>query len=323
MQNYFYLSQSTDGWKNLACDEWLLDNLGEDELMLHCYINQNAVIIGRNQNPWKECNLLAMEADQVQLVRRVTGGGAVYHDGGNLNFSFIAGQGRYDVEKQLGMILQAIRTLDIPCEFTGRNDLLADGRKFSGNAFCRRGNICQHHGTLLVHADMGRLQKYLQVDARKLHAKGVESVRSRVCNLAELRPGLTVPMVLGSLKQAFRKTYGDYVEWAPNEADQAQIRPYEERHSSWEWRMGRTPQFDLELDHRFSWGEIQLLLTLREGRVARADVYSDALDAELPALLQGLLEGAPLSADALADALACSENPQVQDIAAWLRTESV
>ena len=87
--------------------------------------------------------------------------------------------------------------------------------------------------------------------------------------------------------------------------------------------MGRTPQFDLELDHRFSWGEIQLLLTLREGRVARADVYSDALDAELPALLQGLLEGAPLSADALADALACSENPQVQDIAAWLRTESV
>lgn len=106
------------------------------------------------------------------------------------------------------MILQAIRLLGIPCEFSGRNDLLADGRKFSGNAFCQRGEIRQHHGTLLIRADMAKLQNYLQVDSRKLQAKGVSSVRSRVCNLSEFREDLTVPMVLSAMKQAFRKAYG-------------------------------------------------------------------------------------------------------------------
>ncbi len=321
MQNYFYMSRSTNGWENLGTDEWILENLGEDELMLYCYINQNAVIIGRNQNPWKECNLLAMKEDDVQLVRRITGGGAVYHDSGNLNFSFIAGAGRYDVERQLNTILQAIRSLGIPCEFTGRNDLQADGRKFSGNAFCRRGNICQHHGTLLIRSDMGRLQHYLQVDPRKLQAKGVSSVHSRVCNLSEFRADLSIPMVLSALKQAFRKTYGDYVEWAPNSADQAAIRPYVEKHSSWDWRMGKTPHFDMELDTRFPWGDIQLLLSLDQGRVAKAEVYSDVLDPDLPGRLAALLEGCPFSAAAMADALGGQEAEQLRDIAAWLREE--
>lgn len=92
-QQYFYLSPSLDGWQNLAMDEWLLDHIGQGQLVLYLYVNQNAVIIGKNQNPWKECNLAAMEQDKVQLVRRVTGGGAVFHDSGNLNFSFICRQG--------------------------------------------------------------------------------------------------------------------------------------------------------------------------------------------------------------------------------------
>lgn len=323
MQNYFYLSRSTDGWQNLATDEWLLDHLGEDELILYCYINQNAVIIGKNQNPWKECNLTAMEADGVQLVRRVTGGGAVYHDAGNLNFSFIAGSERYDLERQLNTILQAVRSLGIPCEFTGRNDLLADGRKFSGNAFCQRKNIRQHHGTLLIGSDMGRLQRYLQVDPRKLQAKGVSSVRSRVCNLSEFREDLSVPMVLSAMKQAFRKTYGDYTEWKPNGADETAIREYYEKHSSWDWRMGRTPRFDIELDRRFDWGDMQLLLSLEEGKIVHVDAYSDALDTELPEVLRGLLEGCRFGSQPMAEALRCADNGQIHDIALWLESEKL
>ena len=106
MRNFFYLSPSRDGWQNLAMDEWFLDHLGPEDLMLYCYINDNAVIIGKNQNPWRECDLQAMDRDGVQLVRRVTGGGAVFHDAGNLNFSFIAGEGRYDVQRQLRVILR-------------------------------------------------------------------------------------------------------------------------------------------------------------------------------------------------------------------------
>ena len=321
MPNLFYLSHSTDGWQNLATDEWLLDNLAPDEMILYCYINRNAVIIGKNQNPWKECNLGAMEADEVQLVRRITGGGAVYHDMGNLNFSFIAGEDLYDVEKQMNTILQTIRMLGIPCEFSGRNDLLAEGRKFSGNAFCKRGKICQHHGTLLIHSDMSRLQHYLQVDPRKLQAKGVESVRSRVCNLTEFRQDVTIPMVVGTLKQAFRKTYGDYTEWVPTSADEAAMAPYREKHSSWEWRVGQTPAFDLELDRRFDWGGVQILLTSREGCVEKAEVFSDAMDPELPALVQGLLTGCRVDSQQMAQSLSRCENQQIQDIAAWIRQE--
>lgn len=323
MRNYFYVSPSPNGWQNLATDEWFLDHLAEDELVLYFYINHNAVIIGRNQNPWKECNLTAMEADDVQLVRRVTGGGAVFHDAGNLNFSFIAGKSRYDQDRQFEMILHAIRSLGIPCEFSGRNDLLADGRKFSGNAFCSRGNNRQHHGTLLVSADMTRLQNYLQVDPRKLQSKGVSSVRSRVCNLTEFREDLTVPIMLSALKQAFRKTYGDYIEWKPTEQDAAEISGYYDKHSSWDWRIGQTPHFDLELDNRFDWGGIQLLLTQKEGRISKAEIYSDAMDAELPDLLRGLLEGQKFSSQDMAEALRRVENPQVQDVAAWLAAEQL
>lgn len=323
MTNYFYLSPSPDGWQNLATDEWLLDHLQPDEMILYLYINQNAVIIGKNQNPWRECNLQAMDQDGVQLVRRITGGGAVFHDTGNLNFSFIAGEDRYDLEKQLGLILHAVRSLGIPCDFSGRNDLLADGRKFSGNAFCSRSGMRQHHGTLLLHADMTRLQNYLQVDPRKLQAKGVTSVRSRVCNLSEFREDLTVPVMISSLKQTFRKTYGDYTEWKPTHDQLAGIEQYREKHASWDWRIGQTPQFDLELDCRFDWGGVQLLLTTNEGRIAALELYSDALDAELPQVVRGLLLGCRCSSKDMYDALRVLDNPQVQALAQFILEQNI
>lgn len=323
MRNYYYLSHSGDGWRNLATDEWLLDHLDEDELFLHCYINQNAVILGKNQNPWRECNLEAMDRDGVQLVRRVSGGGAVYHDAGNLNFSFIAGKGRYDVERQLDVILQAVRTLGIDCAFSGRNDLLAGGCKFSGNAFCQRGTICQHHGTLLIRADLNKLQRYLQVDPRKLQAKGVASVRSRVCNLSDLRPDLTVPVALRAVLQAFGRVYGDYAGWKPTAADRAEIETYVERHRSWAWRLGQTPQFDLELDTRFDWGGLQLLLRLQAGKIARAEVYSDAMDPQLPETLRGVLEGERLDSQLLSQAVGRLEDPQMRQVAQWLSAEKL
>ena len=229
MRNLWYVSPSRDGWQNLAMDEWFLDHLDPDDLILYFYVNQNAVIIGKNQNPWKECDLTAMERDGVQLVRRVTGGGAVYHDSGNLNFSFIAGEGRYDLEKQLGLILQAVRSFGIPCDFSGRNDLLADGRKFSGNAFCSRKGIRQHHGTLLLRSDLGRLQHYLHPDPRKLQAKGVESVRSRVCNLSDFTDAVTTEAMLAAIRQAFEQEYGAVTAFSPSETEVAQMVPYYEK----------------------------------------------------------------------------------------------
>ncbi|MBQ3865667.1 MAG: lipoate--protein ligase family protein, partial [Clostridia bacterium] len=133
MKTYLCISQTLRGYENLALDEYFLDTVGQDEMILYLYVNRNAVIVGKNQNPYKECDLAAMEKDGVELVRRVSGGGAVYHDEGNLNFSFIAGPGRYDLDKQIGAIRETLLSLGVECAFSGRNDLLAAGRKFSGN----------------------------------------------------------------------------------------------------------------------------------------------------------------------------------------------
>lgn len=320
MGNYLYVSTSGDGWRNLAVDEYFLDTLGPDDMMLYFYVNKNAVIIGQGQNPWAECRLAEMDRDGVQLVRRITGGGAVFHDEGNLNFSFIAGEGRYDLERQLGLILDAVRALGIPCEFSGRNDLLADGRKFSGNAFCKRGAIRQHHGTLLISADMTRLQNYLNVDPRKLKPKGVKSVKSRVCNLNEFVPELRRDDMLEALKCAYAAEYGDYTELQTSQLDEAAIAPYYEKQKSDAWRLGVTPRFDLEIENRFPWGGLQMLLTLRHGEVSDISVYSDANDAELPGRVRAALLGAKFGSQPIAEALRAAGGQDMNDIAEYVLT---
>lgn len=320
MGNYLYVSTSGDGWRNLAVDEYFLDTLGPDDMMLYFYVNKNAVIIGQGQNPWAECRLAEMDRDGVQLVRRITGGGAVFHDEGNLNFSFIAGEGRYDLERQFGLILNAVRALGIPCEFSGRNDLLADGRKFSGNAFCKRGAIRQHHGTLLISADMTRLQNYLNVDPRKLKPKGVKSVKSRVCNLNEFVPELRRDDMLEALKRAYAAEYGDYTELQTSQLDEAAIAPYYEKQKSDAWRLGVTPRFDLEIENRFPWGGLQMLLTLRHGEVSDISVYSDANDAELPGRVRAALLGAKFGSQPIAEALRAAGGQDMNDIAEYVLT---
>ena len=321
--NLLYVSTSPDGWRNLGVDEYFLDHIGEDDMLLYFYVNRNAVIIGRGQNPWAECNLSAMERDGVQLVRRITGGGAVFHDEGNPNFSFIAGEKRYDLQRQLGMILDAVRALGIPCEFSGRNDLLADGRKFSGNAFCSRGCVRQHHGTLLIDADLTRLQNYLNVDPRKLQAKGAKSVRSRVCNLRQFVPGLSRDQMLDALKRAFGETYGPYIELQTENLDENAIAPYVGKQRSEEWRLGKTPRFDLEIENRFPWGNVQLLLTLRQGRVDEISVYSDAMDADLADEIRSRLLGVAFGSAPLADALRNSEKEQLHQLADFIAAQNL
>lgn len=304
-------------------DEWFLDHMEPEDMMLHFYVNQNAVIIGKNQNPWKECDLSRMEADGVQLVRRITGGGAVYHDAGNLNFSFITGKDRYDVPKQLELILKAVRSFGIDCDFSGRNDLLAEGRKFSGNAFCLRKEMRQHHGTLLIRSDLGRLQQYLQVDPRKIRSKGIESVRSRVCNLSELSDAVTTETMLVAIRKACAELYSEPEDFQPTPEQLAQVLPYLEKQKSWQWRLGRTPSFDLELDTRFPWGGVQLLLTLKEGLVAEVKAYTDAMDPELPEELERRLTGVRFGSRPMRDALVGSDREHIRDVGEFLLEEGI
>lgn len=322
MKTYFYLSPSGDGWRNLALDEWFLDHLQPEERILYLYRNENAVIIGRNQNPWKECDLSAMEADGVQLVRRITGGGAVFHDPGNVNFSFITGEAHYDTDGQFEVIRQAVASFGIPCEHSGRNDLLAEGRKFSGNAFCGRGEMRQHHGTLLIASDLTRLTRYLTVDPRKIRSKGIESVRSRVCNLSEFTPDVTPEAMIRALRASCEAVFGPCEDYVFPEEAAEQGKAYYEKHASREWRLGQTMAFDMELDPRFPWGGVTVQFSVAQGVVTAVQVYTDALDPELPEELTRRLTGCAFEREALCAALA-GEDPRLADLREYLRSEPI
>ena len=318
-----YLTDCTDPYRNLAVEEYLTLHVQPGECILYLWQNQKTVVIGKNQNCWKECKVNDLERDGGHLVRRLSGGGAVYHDRGNLNFSFIAGSERYDQDRQLRLILGAVRALGIPCEATGRNDLAVEGRKFSGNAFCKRSKVKQHHGTLLVASDLDQLQKYLRVDPRKLRSKGTKSVRARVCNLSDFLPGLRVEALLEALKSAFAREYGGYETLKTEDLPWTDVRPYIEKHASWDWRLGETPQFDFEVEERFPWGNAQLLFTLRHTRVEDVRVYTDALDTELSDEIRARLLGCRFGSEPLAQALEASDKAQAREVGAFIRAQGL
>lgn len=265
-------------YRNLAVEEYLLLHCGHTECILYLWQNQNTIVIGRNQNAWKECLVSKLEEEGGHLVRRLSGGGAVYHDLGNLNFTFLVRKENYSVEKQLEVIVKAVQRLGANAEKSGRNDIVVDGKKFSGNAFYEQGDCCYHHGTLMVNVNLGELSKYLTVSKEKLQSKGVDSVKSRVTNLTEYIPGLTIDGLKAALKAAFEEVYGLSARTMNmDELPQDEITAAENRFSSWDWLYGRKLDFQYELSKRFSWGQVTLQFQVAEGKIADTAVYSDAL----------------------------------------------
>lgn len=317
---YTYESGSFDPFLNLATEQHLLDTVEGGCCLLYLWQNQNTVVIGRNQNPWAECRASLLESEGGYLARRLSGGGAVFHDLGNLNFTFIVPTADYDLTKQQTVLLEACRAFGIPAELSGRNDLTADGRKFSGNAFYHNGPRSYHHGTLLVDVDGEKLARYLTPTKAKLETKGVSSVRSRVVNLRELCPGLTIEALKKALADAFEKVYG--LPTAPKaltDADSARIAELREHYSSWDWRYGQKLPFTLRCEGRFPWGGAELQLQVNEGVVQRAAVYSDDMDFAFPPALEKALTGCRFDPDALGQALTAV--PHGADILTLLEQE--
>lgn len=312
MSNFIMYSDGFDPHRNLAIETALMERIGPGDMCLYLWQNRHTVVIGRNQNAWKECRCELLQAEGGVLARRSSGGGAVYHDLGNLNFTFAASPERYDLNRQLGIILDALAMAGIRGEFTGRNDITVDGRKFSGNAFKHARNCSMQHGTLLVNADMEKLSRYLRPSESKLKAKGVDSVRSRVCNLSEFAPELTIDTLKELLAKVFRATVGECAVIDPNGLDISAIYP---QYSSWEWNYGETPRFDVSIEKRFPWGGVELMLTLKNGRVDEVHAYTDSMDEDLAGKLKAALTGADYGA-ALADRLAF-----MPDMAKWLTEE--
>ena len=238
-------SSSLDVFFNLALEDYLLDEVERRGRMLYLYRNRDAVVIGKNQNPWRECDVPRVRADAVALARRVSGGGTVYHDEGNLNFSIMLPRGEYDLAGQFRIVQAALLRTGIASARTGTNSLTVDGRKFSGNAFCLRRNVSLHHGTLLVNADLARLSRYLSPGLPGIVTKAITSVPAQVVNLSEIKPSLTREELAGALVAEFVDRYGEGRRITERDIDAAALSPYEAKMQSWEWIYGHTPRFEL------------------------------------------------------------------------------
>lgn len=309
-------TEETNPHRNLATEKYLMDITKPGECLLYLWQNKNTVVIGKNQNPWLECRTSLLEEEGGSLARRLSGGGAVFHDLGNLNFTFIMCKEDYDLDKQVSVIQTACALAGIAAEKSGRNDLLADGRKFSGNAFYQNRTHAYHHGTLMVDVDKDKLGRYLSPPKAKLEAKGVTSVRSRVVNLKELNPALTINIMKANMADAFCKVYGlDAQPLTLTDTDLAEISKTAEEYRSWEYLFGTPLPFSFQCEARFDWGYIHLQLEAKEGIVRGAKVYTDAMDWALPqsvekALLNCRFETAAMQKallDTLPDRTVCQD----------------
>ena len=321
-----FVGESVNPYHNLAIEQYLMETVGEDTCILYLWQNSHTVVIGRNQNAWAECRTTELNRDGGHLARRLSGGGAVYHDMGNLNFTFLVAKKNYDLPKQLHVIVTACRNLGLDAQISGRNDVHIDGRKFSGNAFFDSKGQAYHHGTLLVDVDMSRLGQYLMPSKAKLQSKGVDSVRSRVVNLKELCPDLTIGRMQEEMLKAFQTVYGMASQaLSPADLDMDYVNRLEERNASWAWNYGKSLPASFVCEDRFPWGGIQLQLQVEKGRVAAAEVYSDAMEWALAPVLRQALAGCQFTQQALQQAVLASDLPEKirQDLCLLIETQNI
>lgn len=326
-RTFLFESPYTDPWRNLAIEEHLLSFLSGEEVILYLWQNEHTVVIGRNQNAWKECRTSLLSEEGGSVARRLSGGGAVYHDLGNQNFTFLASPSKYDFERHLKVLVNAFRSLDIPASFSGRNDIIVDNRKVSGNAFYMGKKGRFHHGAILVDVDVEKLVRYLQPPAAKLKAKGIDSVRSRVANLKEFNPSISTRSLKNAIADSFLEEYGgEGVRLnLDGQKDRESIQELYGKYSSEEWIFGRTPDFDLDTEKHFQWGNVEIGLHVSGGMIKDGQIYSDAMKGELIAGISPVFSNVPLDGKLIARNLrnmhCCPVPAEIEDIAGWLETE--
>ena len=290
------VSTSLNPYHNLALEETLLDSIEEDQCILFLWQNRNTVVVGKNQNAFLECRIDELEMNNGFLARRMSGGGTVYHDKGNLNFTFIATKKNYSVDKQLNVILRALDEMGINGEKAGRNDLVIQGKKFSGNAFYEKGGKCFHHGTLLVDVSLGDMGKYLSVSNDKLESKGVKSVQSRVANLKEFNEEINIDKLKSILVTSYSKEYGtNSKEIFEDDLDIEKILDLTRKYKSNEWKFGKIIDFQREISERFPWGGINLRIKCKGNEIDEVQIFSDSLEYELFDDMANILSGTKFS----------------------------
>lgn len=282
---------------NLALEEYALRNFSAENDYLLFYINEPSIIIGRNQNTLEEINLKYVEENNIHIVRRVSGGGAVYHDFGNLNFSFITNhdiKSLNNFKKFTEPVIKVLNSLGLNAELKGRNDIQVDEKKISGTAQFSTGKRMVSHGTLLLDTDLGEVANALNVKMSKIQSKGHKSVRSRVANISEF---LREPLKIEEFRQLLLE--GLYEESEPFESYHLTAEEWktvyqlkEEKYDTWDWNYGRSPKFNIQRTKRFPVGEIDLRIFVEKGYIIDFKIFGDFFGKEPVEKLEQLLTGA-------------------------------
>lgn len=299
----------TDASRNLALEEHILRSVEGDESYLLFYINAPSIIIGRHQNTIEEINTDVVRERGIQVVRRMSGGGAVYHDLGNLNFSFITpyARDRFNrYEEFTRPVVEVLRDLGVPAEVSGRNDIVADGRKISGNAqFVSRGRMFSH-GTVLVDSDLDAVAAALNVKAGKIESKGHKSVRSRVANISEFLPEpLTVYELRAAIIERIFGDAGDPPMLELAESDRQAVQELVDgKYGTWEWNYGESPDFNIQRTRRFPVGEIDLRIQVDRGAITGLRIFGDFMSRADIGEMEARLKGVRYERETLARILA-------------------
>ena len=310
-QSRIFITSCTDPYRNLAVEELLMREVQDDEILLFLWQNEKTVVIGRNQNAWQECPVDIIKKDGIRIARRLSGGGAVYHDTGNQNFTFIAKEGNYNLDRQLNVILKAVQSFGIDAGFTGRNDICVSGRKFSGNAFYDSRFSKYHHGTIMIDVDFTAIKKYLTPASQKLAAKGVSSVESRVINLRELSDRVTPE----TIRQAMIESTASVYDVSPQVymdgfsiLDPDELEEKTRHLSSDEWVYGRQQAFNQKISFHTGRQMITIHLSVEEGIIRDAQVFSDDMDPGAAGVIAEKLIGITYQKDAVEQAVRETES---------------
>jgi lipoate---protein ligase len=288
------IARGTDAYRNLAIEKHLMDTLPEETAILYLWQNNHTIVVGRNQNPWYECRVNEFLEAGGKIARRLSGGGAVYHDMGNLNFTFILPKTEFDVPRQLSVVRMAIATFDLEATQSGRNDLLIGDRKFSGNAFYKAGHSAYHHGTLLVDCDMGVMAGFLLPNEKKLQYHGVQSIQSRVVNLRSLSDEITVDLLERELFRAFAAVYKQSPAVLDEMMlDQPTLKQLTEQFGNPEWIYPQALPYTFTVTEHFPWGGVTVKLLVENGVIRNAKLFTDAMEAGLFTLIEQSLTGCP------------------------------
>ena len=277
------VNTSNDPTINLALEEYCVRNLDvENEMYILFYINQPSIIIGKHQNSIEEINKEYVDSKGIKVVRRISGGGAVYHDHGNLNFSFITKYSPeffHNFEKFTLPVVETLRQMGVNAELGGRNDITVDGRKISGNAQFTNLKSMFSHGTLLFNSHIEDVVQALNVKADKIESKGIKSVRSRVANITEfLKEEMSIEEFREKITMNIFKEFTTVPTYELSEEEWKEVyRLSDSKYKTWEWNFGRSPEYNIQKVNRFDFGQVDARIFVKEGKIKNIKFFGDFL----------------------------------------------